>query len=264
MRFAKVEGKKVEAYKGAKGTCPACGSVVIARCGNPRRVDHWYHKGDRNCDPWWEKETEWHRAWKNNFPAEWQEIPLTDEQTGERHIADVRTSHGLVIEFQHSHIDLQERNSREKFYRNMVWVVDGTRLKNDFTRFQKRLGDFRLTKEKGCYIVDSPEKCLPVSWLDSSVPVVLDFKGTESIRNDDLRNNLYCIFPKSNEGGTIIAFYSRESFIKSIIRGIGFNSQQTNSQQTAKSPIQKTVTARRESNYYYEPRAGRFLKKKRL
>ena len=66
-----------------------------------------------------ETETQWHRNWKNKFPIVWQEIFLHDEQTGELHIADVRTEHGLVIEFQHSHIKPEERISRENFYK--IW-----------------------------------------------------------------------------------------------------------------------------------------------
>ncbi len=67
----------------------------------------------RSCDPWWENETEWHRKWKGNFAEEWQEVILTDGITDEKHIADIRTPYGLVVEFQHSHIDrLNARNVR--------------------------------------------------------------------------------------------------------------------------------------------------------
>ena len=62
---------------------------------------------------------------------------MFDKETGEKHIADVRMVHNLTIEFQHSHIGSLERTSREKFYENMVWVVDGTRLKKDYPRFLK-------------------------------------------------------------------------------------------------------------------------------
>ena len=83
MKFALVDGNKTEATKGAKGICPICGSELIAKCGEVK-INHWAHKGIRNCDPWWENETEWHRSWKNNFPAEWQEIVLPDEQTARK------------------------------------------------------------------------------------------------------------------------------------------------------------------------------------
>lgn len=196
MRFARVCGKKTEASKGARGICPSCGSELIARCG-PVKVNHWAHKGTRNCDTWWENETEWHRSWKSNYPTEWQEIPLPDERTGEKHIADVRTSNDLVIEFQHSHIDPQERITRESFYHNMVWIVDGTRLKRDYPRFLKGKNDIRSKNEQGYFIVDFPDECFPSAWLGSLVPVIFDFRGMESLDDiNDLRNNLYCLFPK--------------------------------------------------------------------
>ena len=51
-------------------------------------------KGRRFCDPWWENETEWHRAWKDQFPADWQEI-VHHAEDGEKHIADVKTDRWL-------------------------------------------------------------------------------------------------------------------------------------------------------------------------
>jgi hypothetical protein len=53
------------------------------------------------CDHWWESETQWHRNWKNEFPESWQEIVHTSEN-GEKHVADVKTENGIVLEFQHS------------------------------------------------------------------------------------------------------------------------------------------------------------------
>ncbi len=122
MKFAIVNGDKTEALKGVKGICPNCGSELIAKCGE-LKMNHWSHKGIRTCDSWWEPETEWHRSWKNHFPNEWQENIRFDELKNEKHIADILPIDNLVIEFQHSHIEPQERISREKFYKNMVWVV---------------------------------------------------------------------------------------------------------------------------------------------
>ncbi len=103
-------------------------------------------------------------------------------ERGEKHIADVRTSHGLVIEFQHSHIDPEERTARENFYKNMVWVVDGTRLKRDYHRFLKGKKIFVNTKKQGYYFVDFPEECFPSAWLGSLVPVIFDFQRNGIIR----------------------------------------------------------------------------------
>ena len=89
LRLADIAGQRRKAEPGLSGACPCCGAPVIARCGKIRAW-HWPHRSVRVCDPWWENETEWHRAWKNEFPTDWQEIIQTAEN-GERHIADVKT-----------------------------------------------------------------------------------------------------------------------------------------------------------------------------
>lgn len=219
MKYAIVNDLKTEASKGVKGICPNCSSEVIAKCGE-RKVNHWAHKNTRICDSWWESETEWHRSWKNRFPDSWQERSFRDEVSGEKHIADILTNQGLVIEFQHSHIKTEERLSREKFYKNLIWVIDGTRLKRDYPRFTKGKEYFRVIK-KGIYRVDFPEECFPVAWLDSSVPVIFDFLGNEPKTeiNNNMRKPLYCIFPVKIGGNVIIAEISRITFVNAIIGG---------------------------------------------
>lgn len=218
MKFAIVDGTKTEATKGAKGICPYCGSELIAKCGD-FKLNHWAHKGIINCDPWGENETEWHRAWKGNFATNWQEIILADEITGEKHRADVCTVHGLVIEFQHSHLDPQERTKREDFYKNMIWVIDGTRLKYDYPRFLKGKNDFRLVK-KGIFRVDFPEEYFPAAWLDRTVPVIFDFQGNETISDpSDMRNGLYCLFPVRIGASAIITEIPRNTFINKVKSG---------------------------------------------
>jgi hypothetical protein len=219
MRFAIVNGHRVEATKGAKGLCPCCDSELVAKCGE-LRIHHWAHKGNRVCDPWWEPETEWHRAWKNNFSIDWQEVILTDEITGEKHIADVCTSDRLVIEFQHSPIMPKEQKSREEFYKNMVWVVDGSRLKFEYSRFLSAKENFIKTNRPRIFAVDSVEECFSHNWINSSVPVVVDFKNARRVQNkDDCRNNLYCLFPKRLGEYRLIAEISPIAFIKSIANG---------------------------------------------
>jgi len=265
MKFALVDGNKAEASKGAKGICPSCGSDLIAKCG-PIKVNHWAHKGNRKCDPWWENETEWHRLWKNNFPDGWQEIVLHDEQSVEKHIADIQSSHGYVIEFQHSYINPQERTSRENFYVDMVWVVDGTRLKRDYPRFLKGQEDLSKTNKQGYYTVLFPNECFPSVWLGSSVPVIFDFKGTESIQDlNDKRNHLYCLLPQAKYAKAILMVFSRESFIKSFINGEIFKKQEEPQMQIMKSATQNNSSVRRrEPTHYYDPRKGRFVRRSRL
>lgn len=214
MRFALVDTDLVEATPGLKGVCPGCEQPVIAKCGT-ERISHWAHQRSKACDNWWEPETEWHRAWKDHFPKEWQEKFLPDKITGEKHIADVHTEHGLVLEFQHSHIDPQERLSREKFYGNMVWVVDGTRLTRDFTKFHKGKRDFQEGHRPGLFISEFPDECFNRSWLNSQVPVLFDYRniGEEGDFLDE-PHRLYCLFPNPDTLDSLVAVLTVESFVE--------------------------------------------------
>lgn len=135
MQFAFVNGKRSEAFAKGRGICPLCNSIMIAKCGQ-RHISHWAHHRDKNCDPWWENETEWHREWKNIFPEECREVSHTADD-GEIHRADIKTHTGIVIEFQHSNMSDEERMSREEFYKNLVWVIDGRGFRKNFDIYHK-------------------------------------------------------------------------------------------------------------------------------
>jgi hypothetical protein len=130
MQYALVDGKLQDPFFGGRGVCPICGALAIAKCG-PRVLHHWAHAGRRNCDPWWESETEWHRAWKNHFPEDCREVSHTASD-GEIHRADIKTPTGIIIEVQHSAMTDLERQSREAFYANLVWVIDGRSFRDNF------------------------------------------------------------------------------------------------------------------------------------
>lgn len=189
---------------------------MIAKCGNPKiRVWHWAHKGRRHCDSWWENETEWHRTWKDQFPSDRQEIVHRDEQTGEKHIADVKTRFELVIEFQHSYIKPEERKARENFYQKMIWVADGSRLKRDFPRFRNGMKDASYTGTNGFYLVSFPDECFPRNWLDSSVPVFFDFRNAEATHLENkLMDHLWCLLPGRVDGKALIIRMTCETFIE--------------------------------------------------
>ncbi len=219
MQFALINEELVEPKSGLIGTCRGCGHPVIAKCGSVR-VHHWAHQRTRMCDNWWEAEKEWHRSWKNNYPRLWQECFLPDVLTGEKHIADVRTDHGLVIEFQHSHLKPQERIARENFYQNMIWVVDCTRLTHDYPRFVKGQKHIRVTDQPGMYNVYDPDNCFPAAWVNCSVPVIFDFKGVQTLNDPwDLRNALYCLFPLRIGRRATLARISRSAFITTTTNG---------------------------------------------
>lgn len=139
MKFALVNGEKLEAKPGSKGICPCCSANVRAYCGLVK-VHHWKHISLKECDPWYEGETDWHRNWKNNFDSNCQEVIKVNPISGERHIADLYLEHkDLVIEFQHSPIQIEEIIAREQFYKRMLWIVDLTSVNENIEFYS----DFR-------------------------------------------------------------------------------------------------------------------------
>jgi len=104
---------------------------MIAACGEIV-VHHWRHQNLENCDPWHGEMTPWHVDWQNQFPEENQEVVIN--RNGIKHIADVLSDNKLVIEFQHSPISSKEIREREKFYGNMIWVVDAKEFKKNMIR----------------------------------------------------------------------------------------------------------------------------------
>lgn len=131
MKFALVDGIKRAPKPKLKGICCNCGSPTQAKCGT-RKVWHWAHVNLQHCDSWWENETEWHRLWKSYFPEQNQEVVHFDEITGEKHIADIRTDNGMIIEIQNSPMSEAEMLSRENFYEKMMWIINGERFKRKF------------------------------------------------------------------------------------------------------------------------------------
>lgn len=175
MKFALVDGVRQIPEHGLLGKCPIYGHPMIAKCGSIR-VHHWAHQGSPSCDPWWENETEWHRAWKGYFPEEWQEV-IHEADQGEKHIADVKTARGWVLEFQHSLIKSEERHSREAFYKQLIWVVDGTRRKRDRTQFFQAVNSGQIVNAfPNMRRIIADECALLREWSGSASRVFFDFR----------------------------------------------------------------------------------------
>lgn len=120
-------GKMITAEKAEENKeyyCPICGSPLILKDG-PIYATHFAHKADTCNDSWHYDKSPWHRRMQNYFPVENQEVIV--EHNGEKHIADVLQD-GIVIEFQHSSISMNEFQERNEFYREagykVVWVID--------------------------------------------------------------------------------------------------------------------------------------------
>jgi len=121
MLYANTSLGKEKAHPKQRGICPFCYNSVIAKCGKIN-IWHWAHEVNSDCDIWSDGETEWHLQWKREFPQSKIEVVLVRGK--EKHIADVQLDGGLVIEFQHSPLSVQDIQEREHFYGNMVWVFD--------------------------------------------------------------------------------------------------------------------------------------------
>jgi len=209
MKFALVDERRQEAQPNLSAKCPACSHPMVAKCGEVR-IWHWAHQGTRTCDPWWENETEWHRAWKGKFPIGWQEV-VHAADNGAKHIADVKTDHGWVIEFQHSYIKPEERRSRDAFYRKLVWVVDGARRKRDRSQFVTAWKNGVPVGENSPVRKTFADECVLLrEWAGSQAPIFFDF-GEEQV--------LWWLLAKSPSGAAYVAPFSRAIFIAIHVGG---------------------------------------------
>lgn len=247
MKFALVDGIKTEATKGAKGICPSCGAELIAKCGEVN-INHWAHKGNINCDRWWEPETEWHRSWKGHFPIEWQEVVHKDI-TGEKHIADVKTAENWILEFQHSFIKPEEMRSRNTFYKKIVWVVDGLKRKNDHSRFLKVIneGSNIQVGKLSLKIVEFPEESrILKEWLNYDVPVFFDFQETTETK----LSMLWLLIPNVSIGEAYLIPYPTDKLVE-FHTNKGFDSVFNNIIIIREELIRilKNNRSRREANY---------------
>lgn len=220
MKYALVNEVRQDAQPKLRGACINCGREMVAKCGQ-QRIWHWSHRRKLECDHWWEPETEWHRGWKNLFPKEWQEVPHV-AGNGERHIADVKTGSGWVVELQHSPISLEERMSREAFYQPMVWVADGLRNKRDLTAFRRAVTEATIVKDDPFYLEPFAEGVgIFERWTPRQRPVFIDFGGEEVHVPGCLLDVpvLWQLLLRPGSLTTIIAAVTRDSFIQFCLTG---------------------------------------------
>ncbi len=211
MRFALLNGHRREAEPELSGDCLGCGGPMIAKCGEVR-IWHWAHRGKRVCDPWWENETPWHRRWKSHFPVEWQEVIHNVPESGERHIADVKTALGWVLEFQHSFLKPNERRARNVFYNpKLAWVVDGTRRSRDKAQFFKALEEMRpISADPVVRQVFIGDVALLKEWAGDRAMVFFDFGENETLEGQ----TLWCLLPGNSDTWAYLTPFSRAEFIE--------------------------------------------------
>jgi hypothetical protein len=218
MKYAAVDGERREASRELKGTCPICEVFVTPRCGR-FRVPHWSHPPG-SVDHRWEPETEWHRKWKDFFPKECQEVCHRAEN-GEKHLADVKTAHGQVLEFQHSAISEEERFSREAIYQKMCWVVNGLRLTNDRQKFFEALHLGLVLRANPLTLIVPTASCLLLrKWENSQKLVVFDFGELEELTDPVHFGTpvLWTSRPGQQKGKTVLMPIYRARFLDGMIK----------------------------------------------
>ncbi len=222
MKYAIVDGQRREAHPDLSGNCPVCQRPMVAKCGEIK-IWHWAHRGRRTCDPWWENETEWHRAWKGLFPDDWLEVVHRSE-SGEKHIADVKTDQGWVVEFQHSYLKPEERRARNAFYPKLVWVVDGARRKRDKPQFDESLKKaLRVSEPEEPSVVrlPFPDDCsLLREWSECRGPVFFDFGEGDNPQ----KAALWCLYPAGLNRYRHVIPFRRQPFA-ALFKGEAFEKE---------------------------------------
>jgi competence protein CoiA len=103
-----------------------------------------------------------------------------------------------------------------KFYGNMVWGVDGSRLKRDLPRFAGGTDPSRRIVKPGLYLTPFPDEVFSRSWLSCSVPVLFDFEsaadGAQEIAR--FKRPLWCLLPGRVHGRAVVLQVSRDSFVR--------------------------------------------------
>ena len=149
MLFAIVNDEKVEALPKTIGKCPLCEQNVRSKCGEIY-VWHWAHIKNESCDDWYEPETHWHKNWKLIFGKELCEIVISKD--GTKHIADIRTEKGVIIELQNSPILKQVIRRREHFYgEQMIWIINGVHFKENF-----QISPSKIFEDEQYYLSNNP------------------------------------------------------------------------------------------------------------
>lgn len=212
MDLALIDGLRCAPQPHLIGHCSACDSIMIAKCGK-LRAWHWAHQGERHCDPWWE-ESEWHSAWKMRF-AEWREV-VHIAPDGEKHIADVKLPDRRVLEFQRSPISEDERQSREAFYKSMIWIVDGTRRKRDVKSFHSAI--YIVNHKPLIYSAYADDCALLRDWVSRPVDVVFDLGERDEDIQKFRKPVLWQLHPDP-KGHVILTPIYTEAFVELLRMG---------------------------------------------
>lgn len=219
--YALVDGVRVDindACREARGICPLCGAELVAKKGE-YNAWHWAHIGRDLCDDWYQPKGPWHRFWQRFFPESLREVPV--ERDGKKHIADIKTINGIVVEVQWSPIAIEEIREREQFYDRMIWIVAAGAGSNNKRLFHFLCDDVDNRRQSPCIWRTDDVFFERVGWLHCGRPVFVDVDGTQD--SPASGGDLYYILPNKDGEGIFVAKVRRNDLIDALRTGMTKN-----------------------------------------
>lgn len=201
-----------DAVKHQHGKCELCGREVGARLGDIR-VNHWYHLDGRgDCDPWHEPKGEWHRKVQDCFPVARQEYVMRRQIDGTivKHIADIYTKSGYVIEVQMSPLSLSKIAEREAFYERIVWLVSGHNPMTENFHTDNFMREAEFVQGDGFEYLVVPEKSHAINrhWANRPGFVFFDFDPESGV--DFGQKDIVCLVPGTARHGYCVCRIIKE------------------------------------------------------
>lgn len=224
------ENKKVKANTlGETAICQFCKSPLITT-KNLSSILYWHHKSAyTNCDKWYNSVSEWQFEWISNFPIEWQEVIILNDN--DMHIANIKLPNNVILKFQDEKLTSEEIKKREEFFKNLIWIFNSTYL---------GIFDFSIINQKilndSFYLQINPFGKIKTnkSWdfkkylINISKPLFIDLlhriiyiknvyvdNGNLSLKNDKF--NLYKVYSEKNKYENLvleIIILTKHDFLK--------------------------------------------------
>ena len=258
MEFALSESnERIVATPHAKGVCPLCKGPMIPKCGHIK-IDHWAHKSVKNCDSWWEPESEWHRQWKNLVHEDFREVVI--EKEGVKHITDVQLPSGIIVEFQKSPLPIDERLKREKFYEKMLWVIHFPKEKIEWERSDPT--NITSNKNFNAYYLTIKYFNKWINYPPNLCPIFLDFNDGEMFWIMEFYDRK---FSDLRTTGIIGKFINKQEFENLYLRTLFFDLEKLKishrHRDFLESQKMKRYEAKKKDDEEWQKRAEEFGKK---
>ena len=130
--ISKSSGQKVkidEIDPGDDYKCEMCDGNLVAKRGR-LVIHHFAHEHLVDCDQWRENKSKWHILWQDLCYNDFVEVSFRNV-----HQADIVNTEKKVIEIQNSPMSIDMMEERERFYGDMIWIVNATTVNDrDSTR----------------------------------------------------------------------------------------------------------------------------------